>query len=232
MKSKIAFWIITLFVTAALVYVYVTTVIQPVFTRNPLPKAIVRTSDEKKKTGKDDFVSPEDDAIPAIKEPHNTKDATNQLVELRRKEVLLRARLSLASEDSTYLVLDLIHNMATLELKGIPLHECRIVHTEISNSIQMYSVDAILNWLSAPFILKNADATIPKISFIEKIAPKDTLEANKMVTEPKEKKLEDVFIVMDFDRNLRLLISQSEKPDDEGLKIIAKLRQKYNKIEI
>jgi hypothetical protein len=53
-----------------------------------------------------------------------------------------------------------------------------------------------------------------------------------MVTEPKEAKLGDVYVVMDFDRNLRLVISQSEKPDDEGKKNISALRWKYRKMEI
>ena len=240
MKNKIAFWIITLISFILVVYVSVITVIQPVFTKNTLPRAIVRISEIKEKGtkgDKDKVAKPEpsnsgDDTISTSDGAGSPKQSVNKLIELRRKEILLRSRLALANEDSTYLILDLINNTAVLELKGIPLHECKILHSEISNSFRSYPTDALLNWMSEPFVLKNVEATIPKISFIEKIAPKDTLEANKMVTEPKETKLEDVFIVMDFDRNLRLVISQSEQPDPDGKKIISNLRKRYSKIEI
>ena len=89
-----------------------------------------------------------------------------------------------------------------------------------------------MGWIAEPFALKNVEATIPKISYVEKIAPKDTLEANKMLTEPKETRLGDVYVVMDFERNLRLVISQNGQPDADGLKLISDIRRKYNKIEI
>ena len=248
MKNKIAFWIITLILTALVAYVAEVTVIQPVFTKNTLPRAIIRNPEVKEKAAKgekekvtkgdkDKIVKPDagnsgDDSISSSDGATTSKESVNKLIELRRKEILLRSRFALASEDSTYLILDLINNTAILELKGIPLHECKIVHSEVSSSFKSYSKDAILNWTSEPFALRTVEATIPKISFIEKIAPKDTLEANKMVTEPKEAKLEDVFIVMDFDRNLRLIISQSEEPDPDGKRIISNVRKKYSKTEI
>ena len=233
MKNKISFWIITLILTACTAYISVTLIFRPVLTKNPLPKAVIRTLVvEKKKVGKDDIINRGDDTVTASETFTNSKDSQNKFLDLRRKEILLRSRLILATEDSTYLVLDLINNKATLELKGVPLHECGIIHSTISNSIKTYPADALLNWMAEPFALKNVEATIPKISYIEKIAPKDTLEANKMVTEPKEAKLGDVLVIMDFDRNLRLVISQSEQPDSDGLKLISELRRKYNKIEI
>lgn len=245
MKNKIAFWIITLILIMLVVFISVVTVIQPVFTKNSLPKAVVRSSDQKEKVAKDkqakadkdkvakaDVINSSDDTVSSSDGSTTSNLNINKLVDLRRKEILFHSRFELASDDSTYLILDLINNTAVLELKGIVLHECKIIHSEVSNSFKSYPIDALLNWMSEPFVLKNVESTIPKITFIEKIAPKDTLEANKMVTEPKEIKLEDVFIVMDFERNLRVVISQSEEPDPDGKKIITNLRRKYDKIEI
>ena len=96
----------------------------------------------------------------------------------------------------------------------------------------MYHTEALLNWMAEPFMLKHAEATIPKIEYVEKIAPKDTIEANKVAVEPAAAKLGDVYIVMDFDRNLRLVISQSEKPDEDGKKIITAVRRKYQEVEV
>ena len=131
-----------------------------------------------------------------------------------------------------YLVLDLTTNTVILELKGVSLRECHIIDSKISNSIKMYHTEALLNWMAEPFTVKHVEATIPKIVFVEKIAPKDTIEANKLEVEPTAAKLGDVSIVMDFDRNLRLVIEQAEKPDAEGKKLISALHWKYQEIEI
>jgi len=80
--------------------------------------------------------------------------------------------------------------------------------------------------------VRHAEATIPKIEYVEKIAPKDSIEANKVAVEPAATKRGDVYIVMDFDRNLRLVISQSELPDEDGKKVISVLRKKYHEIEV
>lgn len=232
MKNKLSFWIITSVLIVFVIYALANTVLVPVLTKNPLPKAIIRTSDEKEKPGRAENENFKDDTIQESSVSLNSKDAKKKLFELRKREVLLHSQLTLASEDSMYLVLDLINNTAILEMKGVSLHDCRILDFDISNSIKMYHTEALLNWIATPFMVKHVDATIPKISFIEKIAPKDTIEANKVQVEPSAPKLGDVYIVMDFDRNLRLVISQSEKPDAEGKKLISTLRWKYRGIEI
>ena len=58
MKNKIAFWIITLLLTACLIFVAITTIIRPVFTKNPLPKATVRNYSEEKKQEYMNILSP------------------------------------------------------------------------------------------------------------------------------------------------------------------------------
>jgi len=232
MKNKLAFWIITIVLFLLATYALVNIVIMPVWTKNPLPKAIIRTIPEKEKTGKNESNQSKDDTISNLPDSNNSKEDRLNLFDLRKKEVLLHSRLELANEDSMYLILDLMNNTAVLEMKGISLHECKILKSKISNSIKMYHTEALLNWMAEPFTVKHIDATIPKIVFVEKIAPKDTIEAAKVVVEPTAKRLGDVFIVMDFDRNLRLVISQQEKPDEEGEKVIDALRKKYSDIEI
>lgn len=232
MKNKFTFWFITIILSIIVIYALVNTVIMPVLSRNPLPKATVHNIDEKEKPGKNDKNSPGDEAISDLPVAQNSKEAMTKLFELRKKEVLLHSRLSLANEDSMYLVLDLVNNIATLEMKGISLHECRILKSQISNSIKMYKNDDLLNWMAEPFMVKHVDATIPKISFVEKVAPKDSIEANKATVEPAPAKLGDVYMVMDFERNLRLVIEQAEKPDAEGKKLITALKRKYQGIEI
>ena len=242
MKNKLAFWIITSVLSLFVIYALVSTVLMPVLTKNPLPKATQSAPEEKAKTGKTNNAnkvnkaennnSGDDDAIPDSLVSNSSKDARQKLFELRKKEALLHSRLTLANEDSMYLVLDFVSNTAILEMKGVRLHECRILDSDISNSIKMFHTDALLNWMAEPFNVKHVDATIPKISWVEKIAPKDSIEANKAMVEPAPTKLGDVYIVMDFNRNLRLVIAQNEKPDVEGKKLISAMRWKYSEIEI
>ncbi len=242
MKNKLAFWIITSVLSLFVIYALVSTVLMPVMTKNPLPKATQSAPEERAKTGKTNKAnkankaesnnSGDDDAIPDSLVSNSSKDARQKLFELRKKEALLHSRLTLANEDSMYLVLDFVSNTAILEMKGVRLHECHILDSDISNSIKMFHTDALLNWMAEPFTVRHVDATIPKISWVEKIAPKDSIEANKAMVEPAPTKLGDVYIVMDFNRNLRLVIAQNEKPDVEGKKLISAMRWKYSEIEI
>ena len=98
MKNKIAFWIITLLLTACVIFISITTIIRPVFTKNPLPKATVRNnSEEKKKVGKDEIINPGEDTATPNETISNGKDSQNRLLELKRKENWLRSRLVLAT---------------------------------------------------------------------------------------------------------------------------------------
>lgn len=231
MKNKLAFWFITSVLVIIIIYALIITVVMPVMTKNPLPRVTISSTDEREKPGKADKNNTKDDTVSEVPVSNNSKDAITQLFELRKREILLHSQLALANEDSMYLVLDFVRNTAILEMKGIPLHECHILHSRISNSIKKYHTDDLLNWMAEPFTVKSVDATIPKISYVEKIAPKDSAEANKAAVEPAPAKLGDVYIVMDFERNLRIVIDQVEKPDVEGKKLISALRWKYQGIE-
>jgi len=236
MKNKLTFWIITSILSVFVIYALVNTVLMPVLTKNPLPKAVTRSSNEKEKNSKEDNKESNndsrDDEPSDVKATGGSSGDKMKLFDLRKTEVLLHSRLTLANEDSMYMVLDLVNNTAILEMKGIPLHECHILQSKVSNSIKMYHTEALLNWMSEPFVVRRAEATIPKIEYVEKIAPKDSIEANKVPVEPASAKHGDVYIVMDFDRNLRLVISQSEEPDAEGKSLITAMRRKYQESEV
>jgi hypothetical protein len=236
MKNKLTFWIITSILSVFVIYALVNIVLMPVLTKNPLPKAVTRTSGEKEKNNKEDNKEnnndSKDDEPSDVKGSGGSSGDKMKLFDLRKAEVLLHSRLTLANEDSMYMVLDLVNNTAILEMKGIPLHECHIIQSKVSNSIKMYHTEALINWMSEPFVVRRAEATIPKIEYVEKIAPKDSIEANKVPVEPASAKHGDVYIVMDFDRNLRLVISQNEEPDPEGKSLITAMRRKYQESEV
>ena len=251
MAKKHLFWTVTTVLVLITAYVLTTTVILPVATKNPLPeavlpKAVVKGDNNVKKSGKIDNIAKKNEkadknakkadakvqnSSPADESVSNSNDDLLKLFELKKTETLLRSRYNLSSEDSIYLVLDLINKVATLEMKGIPLHDSNIKDIWISNSIKMFHTEALLQWISQPFVLKNAVATIVRVPFIVKNAPKDTIEANKSETLPTARKTEDVYIVMNFERNLQLVIQQSEISEGEDKLRVDSLRNSFVKRE-
>ncbi len=251
MAKKFLFWSVTILLILITAYVLTTTVILPIATKNPLPEAVppkaeVKGNNNAKKPEKPANTKKNDKADKSVKKTDvkvqnssaveesvsYSKDDLLKLFELKKTETLLRARYNLSSEDSIYLVLDLINKVASLEMKGIPLHDSNIKEVWVSNSIRMFHTEELLRWMSQPFVLKNAVATIVRVPFIVKIAPKDTIEANKSEVLPTARKTEDVYIVMNFERNLQLVIQQSEISEGEDKLRIDSLRNSFVKREV
>lgn len=252
MAKKSLFWSITVILGLIAAYLLTNTVILPVATKNPFPEPLspkteVKGDNNSKKTEKTENAAKKNDKTgKGAKKPEskiqniedtettvaNSKDDLTKYFDLKKSEYLLRNRYNLSSEDSIYLVLDLVNKVARLEMKGIPLHDCQIKQQWISNSIKMSRSDAFLRWISQPFVVKNVDATIERVQFLVKNAPKDTIEANKMETQPAPRRTEDVYIVMNFDRDLQLIIQQAEISEGEDLARIEAIKKRLVKREI
>jgi hypothetical protein len=241
MKNRKVFWSITIILSVLILYVAVCNVIIPVVTKSHL---LLSGSTLSSQSLKEDKVKKEDTKKkPPIKATdkksksdsifvNSTQNANSKLFNLRKSEEFLASRINLVNNDSSYLVLDLMNKMFILELKGISLYECHVVSSQINSSIKDLPAASLLSWIAEPFYLKHSDATITRASLKEMIAPKDTVEANKKDETPRAPKRNDAYIVMDFERNLRLIIRQSEKPDKEGARSIDSLQWKYRKIEL
>lgn len=236
MKNRSIFTFVTVLLSVLVIYALIVNVILPVFTKNKLTEESdytinkteeSTTSKKKKKTSEE-----KDEVIPDSLKAGSRSQARNKLYDLKKEEKFLQSKLSLVNDDSMYLVLNLTKKTAVIELKGVSLHEGKILNHHVSNTIKNQSADALLNWLSKPFYLKEDSASIPKVSFITKIAPKDTIEASQNEALPEPPKRGDVYVVMDFERGLRLIIRQSENPDKEGRKIISRLRWNFTRYEI
>ena len=229
MANKPLFWLVTILLVLITAFVLTTTVILPVVTKNPLPEAIYKTESKpdnnSKKSDKGDVASKKSeksdkggkkteskvqDSQVKNETVSASKDEMQEFFELKRKETFLKVLYGLSAEDSIYLVLDLQNKIATIELKGIPLHDSPLKSVWISNSIKLFHTEALIKWMSQPFVLKNAVSTIERVQFLVKNAPKDTIEANKAEAIPAPRKTEDVYISMNFERNLQLVIQQSE----------------------
>jgi len=233
MKNKSTFIFITVILSVLVVYALLTNVLLPVITKNPIEVATPSIKEDQKKAAKKKAEAVEkEEPLPDSLKTGSRHQARAKLLELTKAEKFLQSKLRLVNDDSMYLVLNLDKKIAVLELKGVPIHVTPVLKFKVSSTIKNQQAENLLNWMAEPFILKNDSATIPKFQFIEKIAPKDTTEANQEVATTEPPKRGDVYIVMNFERNLRLVIRQDEKPDQEGRKNITRLRRKYMKEEI
>ncbi len=239
MKNKFAFWFITVIMSVLVLYSMVCLVVLPVMTdnRDAEPTEIIsknlekpRSNVNKKQKKVDKDINSE--TIPDSLKGNNLKEAVKKLIDLRERENFINSQLSLIKEDSAYLVLNLAKKTADLDLKGVSLHECKILHSYVNNTIVDQPIEDLLDWCGKPFTLEHEDATIPKVSWIIKYAPKDSIEANQFEPLPAPPKRGDVYVVMDFERNLRLIIQQSDYPDWQGRKKISAIKWKYRKQEI
>jgi hypothetical protein len=250
MAKKTLFWSITSFLILIVVYIMTTTVIMPVVTRNPLPDTTISKVEENVGKSAKKTEKPENQAKKSTKGEKGSKKSDPKdldqvvdekvttgsqgeqltLFELKKTENLLRSRYNLASEDSMYLVLDLIDKIAYIELKGVPLHKSEIFDFTVSNSIRMFHTGQLLHWIGQPFMLKSAISTIARVPIAVVNAPKDTIEANSNTVLPSAPVREDVYLIMNFERNLQLIIQQEEKSEEKSR--VDSLKLSYKKMEI
>jgi hypothetical protein len=143
--------------------------------------------------------------------------ATRELFERKNafeiEQAFLQARLKLAQTDSIFLVVDLVDSIASLEIKGVELRRCKVIRSNLNvEGEYMRKIGILSDWLSAPFVLQQEHATIPKEPIRVKEAPKNADEANLMP--PEEVPVEDdvVNFWLYFNRNLSLSVKEVQPP--------------------
>lgn len=158
-------------------------------------------------------------SVNAVRYGADQQETIRQLEQMELEKAFLTTRLKLAAQDSVYLSLDLQDSLLMVEIKGVAVRSCKIHDMEISRRYSRIPRKEILGWVSEPFTLEEALATIPKIPLVIKNAPKDTIEAQQTSSTPKPPELNSVFFTLDFDRNLLVEVEQIESipPDDRHL---------------
>jgi hypothetical protein len=146
---------------------------------------------------------------------------------LRRDEAFWNARLVLAKQEAIGLAVDIVDSVASLEIRGVPVRDCKIRGIKVSRALRLREDGSDwLNRLSKPLVLQNEDATIPKEPIRVTEAPKDTIEAMKIAARPVPPDTLDVYFTFYFDGNLALTVRQFEKPTSEGSRQHTRLRLK------
>ncbi len=142
-----------------------------------------------------------------------------QAFQLRRDEAFWNARLELAKQETISLAVDLVDSVASLDIHGVPVRNCKIRGIEVSSAVRFLQNRG--DWrgrMSKPLVVRSEEATIPKEPLRVTEAPKDTIEAMKLAARPVPSDSMDVFFTLYFDGNLALTVRQFEKPSSEGSK--------------
>ena len=133
----------------------------------------------------------------------------------------------MAKSDSISFSIDLVDSILFLEVKGVVVLESKINKIVKSRFFSSVDNEALIKYLSNPFMVNKKTATIEKEPIVFKKAPKDTIEAATQIFKPDTLVNEVICINIEFDKNLILEISQSEdKPQFQNLNYLLKKRSK------
>lgn len=155
--------------------------------------------------------SPADTAMTATVTDPALIDSARMLASLEMERAYVKNRLALSASDSVYMSVDLNSMEIDLEIKGVVVRQCPIVSATITQQLQKVDHDQLLQWISAPFSLHDDLSTIPKIPYVIKEAPKDTLEAQAQSSKPQPNDSTTVLFTLYFDRDLVIEFEQEEE---------------------
>jgi hypothetical protein len=136
----------------------------------------------------------------------------DQWLSLRSELIFLENINSLSKSDSFVLVVDLHDSIVALRIKGVNVLESNISSFRTSKGFtHLQKAGALPLWLSQPFRLIDAHATVQKLPYKIIQAPKDSVEANKLKFKNIVLEKQDVYCEYEFSRHLQLDVYQAEK---------------------
>ncbi|MBE0647175.1 MAG: hypothetical protein IH596_05255 [Bacteroidales bacterium] len=134
--------------------------------------------------------------------------------DLELDKAYLSNMLLLSFQDSAYLNLNLPDSLLHMEIKGVPVRECRLTDIRVTKRLRCLNKSQLLQWISTPFLGRADHSTIPKIRYVVKEAPKDTSEAALQNAGPLPADSSSVFFIVYFNRHLAIEVRQREEPYD------------------
>jgi hypothetical protein len=142
---------------------------------------------------------------------------TQTLIALEIDEAFYNAQLQLAKNDSVGVLLDLRDSLAVLQIKGVPVRNCKIQRFKVGYALNFLKAHGGLReWLSSPFSVQREFATLPKAPIRVMIAPADTNEASATNSQEIPVEKNDVHYTLEFDRNLTVTVEQAQMPSFKG----------------
>jgi len=127
------------------------------------------------------------------------------------EKVYWENKLRLSNDDSISLSIDLVDSLVFLEMKGIILRKCKIQNYDLNWSLKYYRQHPnFLSWLKTPFILQGDSASITKIPIKVIHAPKNPIDAAKLLAKILPHEDPKVEFRLKFDRNLQFQFRQAD----------------------
>jgi len=138
---------------------------------------------------------------------------------LRHDEAFWTARLELAKQPKFALAVDLVDSVASLDVRGVSVRNCRILDIKTSHALPfLFQRREFRERMAKPIQIKSETATIPKEPIRITFAPKDSIEAENAVATPVVPDTGDVYFNLSFDGGLVLAVSQIEEPASKGFR--------------
>ncbi len=205
---------IFLFIMLAPALVVLTAFVLLPVAHNPFEAEAVSTTEEIEEQG-----SPATEVATVLDSAQTVEleGLTKRLLDLDIRRAYLLSRWELSQGDSISLTLNLRDSLASLEMKGTPIRQCRILRFEVSRALERLQAKGRLHeWSASPFRLQSDLATLPKAPVRVVTAPKDTLEAQARAKETIPIEKNEVHFTLEFDRNLTLAIVQAQDLTFDG----------------
>jgi len=143
-------------------------------------------------------------------------DAYSQLNEhpeffiMNKNKAFRESRLIMTKSDSIGLLVNLPDSIIAVEIKGITLHTAKIKSYKVGRLFRALETQAYMNLFSSPLRIELHNATILKEPVIIKKAPKDTIEAERLLVLPDTLQKKPAYIVFTLNNGFRLFIEQDK----------------------
>jgi hypothetical protein len=144
----------------------------------------------------------------AVADPELNNDEA--FISLQKEIAFKRARLKMAATDSIGLSINLPDSILLLEVSGVTVANVKISHLKLSRSFMGIEHTALAGLLSNALLIRTSTSTIIKEPIIEKMAPRDTLEANLPKKTVDAAKIEPVFFELALEKGIRIFVLQLE----------------------
>jgi hypothetical protein len=130
------------------------------------------------------------------------------LLPLVKEKAYKEAELILAQQDSIGLIINFRNSTASLMLKGVAIQTSKIVEYKRDKIFDGIEAPAFRKLFSRPLHNTHDISSFVKEPIIIKKAPKDTIEAMRMLTLPVLPPIEPAFVSFDLERGFKLIMIQ------------------------
>jgi hypothetical protein len=147
--------------------------------------------------------------------PASMADAPG-LDSLVREWAYLESRIEMARTDSIGMCINLRDSIMTLEIEGIAIHRARIERIRLDRFFRGLTRVAAYTLFSDPLIVEHEQASLAKEPVIVLRAPRDTMEAKLLPTQPDTLLRKPAYISLELSPGIHLVMIESSHTGTGG----------------